>query len=83
LQERLNKIIRVPYKVTNHFAGIRPTTGDRKPILGTHSKYPFMHFFNGLGSKGASLAPLMAREMVSYLADGIPLLEDLNWNRFE
>ncbi len=83
LQERLNKIIRVPYKVTNHFAGIRPTTGDRKPILGTHSDYPFMHYFNGLGSKGASLAPLMAREMVSYLVDGIPLPEDLNWSRFD
>lgn len=82
LESKLKKILKLDYKVEKHFAGIRPTTADRKPILGTHGTYDFMHFFNGLGSKGASLAPLMAKLLVNHLVDGIPLPEEVDLKRF-
>lgn len=82
LESKLRKMLNYSYKIENHYAGIRPTTPDRKPILGTHSEISFMHFFNGLGSKGASLAPLMAKLMVNHLTEGIPLPAEVDLNRF-
>lgn len=58
--------------VTEHRAGIRPCTRDRFPYLGTHPKDDRLHVFNGFGSKGALLTPLMAKEFSRYLQDGTP-----------
>ena len=40
-----------------HRAGVRPTTVDRRPLLGINPAYPNLSFFNGLGTKGVLLAP--------------------------
>jgi glycine/D-amino acid oxidase-like deaminating enzyme len=63
LTEKLEKIISVPYKVADHWAGIRPVTRDRQPILGFHPRHPQLAIFNGLGSKGVMQAPLRAMQM--------------------
>lgn len=54
-------------EVIEHCAGIRPTTMDRRPVMGSHPQYPDLHIFNGLGAKGYLIAPLLAKEMVDYL----------------
>jgi hypothetical protein len=44
-----------------HFRlGYRPASGDRKPILGPHPLFKNHLIFNGLGSKGLLMAPVMA-----------------------
>ena len=53
----LEKAIKVPYQIIHHWAGIRPTTKDRKPIIGTHPTFPHLHIFNGMGTKGVLQAP--------------------------
>ncbi len=65
--ERFEKLVAVKYTLENHFAGIRPTVSDRRPVLGMHPKYPNLSVFNGLGTKGVMLAPFFAEEMVKYL----------------
>lgn len=64
----LQKIIRVPYTVISHFAGIRPTTHDRRPLLGTHPVFPFLHVFSGFGTKGILMAPYFSGVLSEYLS---------------
>lgn len=39
LEEKLQKIISVPYTVIEQSAGIRPTVKDRRPLVGKHPEY--------------------------------------------
>jgi glycine oxidase len=57
---RLEKLLRVPFEVVQHQAGIRPIILGRRPKIGFHPKYPMLGYFNGLGSKGALQAPWLA-----------------------
>lgn len=53
-----------------HDVGIRPTTVDRRPIIGVHPEHKKLAVFNGLGAKGYLIAPLLAKEFVESLIDG-------------
>ena len=55
--------------VVSQPVGIRPTTMDRRPVLGSHPTFENTHIFNGLGAKGYLMAPTMAKEMMLYLLD--------------
>ncbi|GIV34434.1 MAG: FAD-dependent oxidoreductase [Chitinophagales bacterium] len=57
LIRKLQNAVRLPFEVLEHQAAIRPTVVDRRPLIGMHSKYACLGIFNGLGTKGASLAP--------------------------
>lgn len=69
LREKLNRLFSDPYEVVDHRAGIRPTTHDRRPVLGLHPKFPQVGIFNGLGSKGTMLGPYFARQFARYLCE--------------
>ncbi|MDX2359608.1 MAG: FAD-dependent oxidoreductase [Crocinitomicaceae bacterium] len=68
--------------VVDQEAGIRPTTRDRRPLLGTHPTIKNYHLFNGLGAKGYMLAPLIAKEFVEYLVDGAELDKEVDIKRY-
>ncbi len=57
LLERLDALIAYPFEVTDQQWGWRPTTPDRRPMLGRHPEHQALIVFNGLGTKGVSLAP--------------------------
>lgn len=57
IEEQLRAFLKVPYKVVEHKAAIRPTTKNRQVLMVQHEKHPFLYVFNGLGTKGTSLAP--------------------------
>jgi len=57
----LDAALKVPYRVLDQRAGIRPTTPNRRPIVGTHPQWPWVHLLNGLGTKGMLLAPYCSR----------------------
>ena len=69
IEDRLQDLISVPYKVEQHWAGVRPTVKDRRPVMGFHPEYPGLGMFNGLGTKGVMLAPYFAKEMVKLIQD--------------
>jgi glycine/D-amino acid oxidase-like deaminating enzyme len=48
-------------------AGVRPSTKDRRPFLGQHPKHQNIFIFNGLGTKGVSIAPFFVKEMADFL----------------
>jgi glycine/D-amino acid oxidase-like deaminating enzyme len=66
-----------PPVVTN-LAAIKPTVRDRKPLLGRVDSGAYV--FNGLGTKGASLAPFFARQLVHHIKDGQSLMDEVNIN---
>lgn len=82
LEERLRDILRIPFTVVEHRAAIRPTVKDRRPFLGRHPQYPNLVLFNGLGTKGTSLAPFWARHLVEHLLDGQLLDPAVDIGRF-
>lgn len=81
--ERLENLITVDYVVEEHWAGVRPTVADRRPVLGKLPDNPNIFVFNGLGTKGVMLAPYFARVMSNFLAGMISTLPDeVNLLRF-
>jgi glycine oxidase len=79
---KLEKVLTVPYTVVNHYAGVRPASPDRKPILGTHPEDKTMHLINGMGSKAVTLAPVLIKEMADYLLNDAPLHPEIALTRF-
>jgi glycine oxidase len=52
------------FEVTGQHAAVRPAILGRRPIIAQHPEHPWLYILNGLGSKGISLAPYFARELV-------------------
>lgn len=73
LENRLREVLTTPFEIVDHRAAVRPTVKDRRPFLGHHPQYAPLAIFNGLGTKGASLAPFWARHLVEHLVQGKPL----------
>lgn len=67
LISKLSKLITADYSIVKHEAGVRPSSIDRRPIIGSHPLYKNMHVFNGLGTKGVMLAPYFAKNFVHFL----------------
>ncbi len=60
-------------EVINHYAGIRPTTRNRKPFIGPHPEHNKLYCFNGFGSKGCLSIPYYTKLFSSHLLEGQPL----------
>lgn len=82
LLEKYHKLMKPNLTVLSHLAGVRPATKDRRPFIGMHPEYPEIGIFNGLGSKGVSLAPYFANQFVEFLVSGKELSSEVNINRF-
>ncbi len=82
LIEKLDKVLKVPYQIINHQAGIRPTISDRRPLLGLHPQHPQLVIFNGMGTKGVMLAPFFANHFADFLDGKSILNKEVNIKRF-
>lgn len=82
LIERINEILNCDFEIVEHFAGVRPTVKDRRPLLGTHPKYTNLHVLNGLGTRGVMLAPAMALDLFHFIENGIPLDKTIDIKRY-
>lgn len=67
LEEHLQQLIAEPYEILEHRAAIRPTTHDRRPYLKQSDVDPRVFLFNGLGTKGALMGPLLSDEMADFI----------------
>ncbi|HEY4965499.1 MAG TPA: FAD-binding oxidoreductase [Puia sp.] len=65
----LKHFLKLPYRILEHFAAIRPATLERRPFVGFHPSFPQIGILNGLGTKGCSLAPYFARQLADYLRE--------------
>ena len=83
IMEKYALAFSVKAKIQNHRAGIRPAVKDRRPVIGNHPDFPLIGIFNGMGTKGVSLAPYFADKAVAFWNNGIPLDTKVNISRFE
>jgi glycine oxidase len=81
LEGKLQAFLRVPYAVIDHQAAVRPIIYLSKPLIGLHPDHDRLGFFNGLGSKGALLAPWFAHCLTQHLVNGAPLPDDADVRR--
>lgn len=82
LSEKASGLLKAPFRVVAQKAGIRPSSADRRPFLGRHPEYDQLYIFNGLGTKGVTLAPFFAQQLVNLLADGQELHPEVNIKRY-
>lgn len=82
LEKHLQKILCLPYKIIDHLAGLRPTTPDRRPLVGTHPNDKRMAVLNGLGSRGVLQAPFAANSLMDYVEKGKALSTEIDASRY-
>ena len=75
LTQKLEKLLKVPYRILQQEAGIRPTVSDRRPLLGVHPVHGQLLIFNGMGTKGVLIAPFFASHFADYITGKISTLD--------
>ncbi|MFD1141388.1 NAD(P)/FAD-dependent oxidoreductase [Larkinella insperata] len=81
LEQKLQAVLKIPYRIVGQRAGIRPATKDRRPLMGLHPAHPAIGIFNGLGTKGVSLAPFWADQFADFLEGRKELDPEVNIER--
>ncbi|MCP4521038.1 MAG: FAD-binding oxidoreductase [Cytophagales bacterium] len=82
LTEKLDNLLKVDYEILEQRVGIRPTVRDRRPFLGLHPVHKQVGIFNGLGTKGVTLAPYFAEHFYEHLENGKELHKEVNILRY-
>lgn len=82
LKEQLRSVIACDFEVVDQVAGIRPSTIDRRPIVGRHPKFDNIYCCNGFGSRGVLIAPVMANKLLQFIQDDKPLDAEIDLARF-
>jgi glycine oxidase len=70
------------FSVVAQESGLRMTSADKHPVVGRSLADPRVGIFNGLGSKGALLAPGLARQWVNHLTEAVPFDPAVDVKRF-
>jgi glycine/D-amino acid oxidase-like deaminating enzyme len=81
-KKQLEHWVKLPFTIEAHLAAVRPATIERRPFIGMHPYHPLIGIFNGMGTKGCSLAPYFADQFVAHLTKNTALLPEVNVNRF-
>ncbi|MDO5655958.1 MAG: FAD-dependent oxidoreductase [Flavobacteriaceae bacterium] len=82
LENNLQSFFKGNYKVVSHQAGLRPTTGDRRGIIGQHPKFDALHVLNGLGTHGAMNAAYLAEMLFNKIEDNQSILPEFDVKRW-
>ncbi|MFM2375317.1 MAG: hypothetical protein RLZZ165_414 [Bacteroidota bacterium] len=64
----------LPFEVVGARAAIRPTTPNRRPVLGRHPSHERLVVLNGMGTKGVLQAPFAAAMLRGWLDGELPAL---------
>ncbi len=78
---KLNTFINCSFEIIGQTAGVRPTTKDHRPLLGSLAENPNLVFFNGLGSRGFLMAPLLSEILLNFLEDKESLPQEMDIQR--
>ena len=79
LHERLN----CSFEVVHQGTGMRPTVIDRRPLLGVHPLEKRLFVFNGLGTRGLLMGPLLADWLYQFIEENKELPTSVTIDRFQ
>ena len=68
IEEKIRSLIKHPFEIIDHQAGIRPIARNSQPFIEALGEHCWV--VNGFGSKGTLYAPRAARELVAHLCEG-------------
>ncbi len=77
----LSDFLELDYRIIDHQAGIRPSSYDRRPIIGKSSKQKNAYIMNGLGTKGVMYAPFYSDIIIDSIENGTEIDEDVDYGR--
>ncbi len=80
---QLKNFLKLPFEIADHVAAVRPANVERRPFVGLHPAHPTVGIFNGMGTKGCSLAPFFAKQFADFLTGQKPIDPDADVQRFE
>ena len=83
LLKRLGEFITIPFEIVSHNAAIRPTVLDRRPLLGAHPEHSNVYVFNGLGTRGVLMAPMLSKWLYESIHEGKQIPQEVAIDRFE
>jgi len=78
----LETLLDCEYEVVEHFAGIRPTVKDRRPLVGQHYECKNVYVLNGLGTRGVLLGPYLADKLIQNIENNVPLDRNIDVARY-
>lgn len=77
----IRKMIVCDFEPVDQIAGMRPTVKDRRPLVGS-CKDDRVYFFNGLGTRGLLMAPLLSEWLFDNMESGSSLPKEVDIKRF-
>lgn len=81
-QQHLANWLKIPFRVVDHWAAVRPATLERRPFAGMHPLHPRIGILNGTGTKGCSLAPWFGKQLADHLVHGTAIQPEASIERF-
>lgn len=82
-EQLLKSWLKVPFKILEHKTSLRPATIERRPFVGFHPKYQVIGILNGMGTKGCSLAPYFAKQLVDSIISKKSISSEADIFRFK
>jgi glycine/D-amino acid oxidase-like deaminating enzyme len=79
----LKDFLKMPYRIVDHQAAIRPASLERRPFVGLHPRHPNVGILNGMGTKGCSLAPYFAKQLCDLILEQKPVEPLADIKRFK
>lgn len=83
METALTQLLKAPFKVVDHIAGLRPANQERRPFVGLHPIYKAIGICNGMGTKGCSLSPYFAHELIAHCENGTAIHPEASLDRFK
>ena len=81
LESGLKEIVGDDYEIVRVEYAFRPTTRDRKPILGQHKEHKNFYVFNGLGARGLLNGVHYSQALFNHIEKGEPIPEEAKSGR--
>lgn len=81
-ERHLRDWLKLPFKILDHRAALRPATLERRPFVGLHPHQKNLAILNGMGTKGCSLAPFFARQLTDHLLYHKEIIPEADVKRF-
>jgi len=82
VEEQLDYWLKMPYTIVDHLVARRPANLERRPFAGLHPRYPSIGILNGMGGKGASMAPYFAHQLAQHLVHEAAIMPEVDVLRF-
>lgn len=82
VETHLQQWLKLPFTILDHMAAERPANMERRPFVGMHPIHNTVGLFNGMGTKGCSLAPYFAHQFTASLVNHEEMMPAADIRRF-